>query len=134
MLILRLCWELLVVLTLELCQRIVTTSWILSQTNKNIIATFSCNLKMSTSSSATASGRDPFPTDNPTLKGQMCMFIIVHKDGTLFNVTSVTEEDIMQICVTLGHIHSLGVLWYLATDSVALFCMAKEIKGHHMVP
>ena len=65
---------------------------------------------MSTSSSATAPGRDPVPTNDPTLKARMCVFIIMHKDGTPFAVTSVTEEDIMQICMTLGHIHPLGVL------------------------
>ena len=52
----------------------------------------------------------------------------MHKDGTPFNVTSVTEEDIMQICLTLGHIHPLGVLQYLATELVALFHMAEEIQ------
>ena len=52
---------------------------------------------MSTSSTATALGRDPVPTDDPTLKAQMCMFIITCKDGTLFEVTSITEEDIMQL-------------------------------------
>ena len=65
---------------------------------------------MSTSSSATASGRDPVPTDNSTLKTRMCVFIIMQKDGTSFDVTSVTEEDIMQIRMTLGHIHPLAVL------------------------
>ena len=52
----------------------------------------------------------------------------MHKDGTPFDVTSVTEEDIVQICVTLGHIHPLGVLQYLATESVALFCMVEELQ------
>ena len=65
---------------------------------------------MSTSSSATALGRDPVPTNDPTLKARMCVFIIMQKDGTPFDVTSITEEDIMQICMTLGHIHPLGVL------------------------
>ena len=83
---------------------------------------------MSTSSSATASGRDPVPTNDPTLKAQICMFIKMHKDSTLFEVTPITEEDIMQICVTLGHIHPWGVLRYLAMESVALFCMAEEMQ------
>ena len=83
---------------------------------------------MSTSSSAPASDRDPVPTDDPNLKARMCVFIIMQKDGTPFNVTSVTEEDIVQICMTLGHIHPLGVLWYLATELVALFCMAEDMQ------
>ena len=65
---------------------------------------------MSTSSKATASGRDPIPTDNPTLKAGMCIFIVMHKDGTPFEVTSIMEEDVVQFCMMLGHIHPLGVL------------------------
>ena len=53
---------------------------------------------------------------------------MMHKDGTLFDVTSVTEEDIVQLCMTLGHIHPLGVLWYSATKTVALFHMAEEMQ------
>ena len=83
---------------------------------------------MSTSSTATALGRDPVPTNDPTLKAQMCMFIMTHKDGTLFEVTSITEEDIAQLCMMLGHIHPLGVLQYSTTESVALFCMAEEMQ------
>ena len=83
---------------------------------------------MSASSSATASGRDPVPTHDPTLKARMCVFIIMQKGGTLFYVISVTEEDIVQICMTLGHIHPLGVLRYSATELVALFCMAEEMQ------
>ena len=83
---------------------------------------------MSTPSTATASGRDPVPTDDPTLKAWMCIFIIIHKDGTPFEVTSITEEDIVQFCMILGHIHPLGVLWYSATESVVLFHMAEEMQ------
>ena len=83
---------------------------------------------MSTSSTATASGRDPVPTNNPTLKAWMCIFIVTHKDGTPFEVTSITEEHIIQLCMTLGNIHLLGVLRYSATESVTLFCRAEEIQ------
>ena len=75
-----------------------------------------------------ALGRDPVPTDNPTLKAQMCMFIITHKDGTPFEVTSITEEDFVQLCMMLGHIHPLGVLWYSTIELVALFHMAEEMQ------
>ena len=83
---------------------------------------------MSTSSTATASGRDQAPSDNPHLKARICMFIIARKDGTPFNVTSVTEEDIVEICITLGHTHPLGVLRYSAMESVALFHMTEEMQ------
>ena len=83
---------------------------------------------MSTSSTATALGRDQVPSNNPHLKAKICMFIITRKDGALFDVTSVTEEDVMEICVTLGHTHFLGVLWYSVMESVALFHMTEEMQ------
>ena len=55
-----------------------------------------------------------------------CIFIVTRKDGTLFDATSVLQEDILEICVTLGHTHPLGVLWYLAMESVALFCTTER--------
>ena len=98
------------------------------QMKKSIIVTFSLKPKMSTSSSATALGRDPVPTDDPHLKAKMCMFILMQNDGTPFDATSVLGEDILEICATLGHTHPLDVLWYLATESVALFHMTEEMQ------
>ena len=83
---------------------------------------------MSTSSSANASGRDQVPFNAPYLKTKICMFIATTKDGSPFDVTSVTEEDIMEICITLGHTHPLCVLQYLVTESVALFHMTEEMQ------
>ena len=83
---------------------------------------------MSTSSSATASGRDQVPSDDPHLKAKSCIFTVMRKDGTLFDATFVSEEDILEICVTLGHTHPLGALQYLATESVALFHMTEEMQ------
>ena len=73
-----------------------------------------------------ASGRDQVPSDDPHLKTKICIFIVMRKDGTPLNVTSVSEEDIIEICVTLWHTHTLGVLWYLTMESVALFHMTEE--------
>ena len=95
---------------------------------KSIIATFSSKTKMSTSSSATALGRDQVPSNDPHLKSKICMFIVTRKDGTLLNMTSVSEENIMEICVMLGHTHPLGVPWYSATESVAQFCMTEDMQ------
>ena len=83
---------------------------------------------MSTSSSATALGRDQVPSDDPHLKAKMCMFILTWKDGTPFDATSILEEDTLEICVTLGHTHPLDVLQYLAMELVALFHMTKEMQ------
>ena len=75
-----------------------------------------------------SSGRDQVPSNDPNIKAKMCMFIVMQKDGTLFDATSVLEEDILEICVTLGHTQPLGVHWYLATESVVLFCMTEEMQ------
>ena len=83
---------------------------------------------MSTLSSATASGRDQVPSNDPHLKSRICIFIVTRKDRTPLGVTSVSEEDIIEICVALGHTHPLGVLQYLAMESVALFCTTEEMQ------
>ena len=83
---------------------------------------------MSTSSSATASGRYHVPSDDPHLKTKICVFIVTKKDSTLLDVTSVSEKDIIEICVTLGHTHPLGALWYLVTELVALSCTTEEMQ------
>ena len=58
----------------------------------------------------------------------MCIFIVTNKDGTLFEVTSIMQEDIVQFCVMLVHIHPLGVLQYSTTEWVVLFCMTEEMQ------
>ena len=58
----------------------------------------------------------------------MCIFIVLHKDGTPFEVASIMEEDIVQFCMRLGHIHPLGVLQYSATELVVLFHTAEEMQ------
>ena len=83
---------------------------------------------MSTSSSATASGRDQVPSNDPHLKTKICMFIVTRKDGTPFNVTSITEKHIVEICITFVHTHNLGVLWYSVIELVALFHTTEEMQ------
>ena len=84
--------------------------------------------KMSTMSSATASARDWVPFDESTLKNWICFFILTKRDGTSFDVSSVLEEDIIEICVRLGHTNPLGVIWYLAMELVALFCSTEDMQ------
>ena len=83
---------------------------------------------MSTSSSATALGRHQVLSDDSHLKTRICIFIVTRKDGTPLNVTSVSEEDILEICVTLEHTHPFDVLWYSVTESVALFPTTVEMQ------
>ena len=44
------------------------------------------------------------------------------------DASSISEEDIMEICMKKGHTHPLGVLCYSATESVILFSTAEELK------
>ena len=58
----------------------------------------------------------------------MCLFVITRKDATLLNATSVVEEDIIKMCIKIGHTYLLGVLCYSATESVALFCSTEDMQ------
>ena len=44
------------------------------------------------------------------------------------DASSISEEDIMEIYVKKGHTHPLGVLCYLAMESVILFSTVEELK------
>ena len=83
---------------------------------------------MSTTSSATASGRNHVPSNEPKLKSRMCLFVVTQKDGTLFDATSVTKEDIIEMCIKLGHTYPLGVLHYSAMELIALFHSTEEMQ------
>ena len=95
---------------------------------KSIIVNFRSKTKCPTSSSATALGRDQVPSNDPHLKTNICIFIVTRKDGTLLDITSVTEDDIIEIYVTLGYTNPLGVLWCSAMESVALFHTTEEMQ------
>ena len=83
---------------------------------------------MSTPSSATASARDQVPFDETNLQNHMCILILMKRDGTPFDVTSVLEGDIIEICVRLGHTHPMGVLHYSATELIILFQWANDMQ------
>ena len=44
------------------------------------------------------------------------------------DASSISEEDIMEICIKKGHTCPLGVLHYLAMESIILFSTAEELK------
>ena len=50
------------------------------------------------------------------------------RDGTPFDVTSVLEEDIIEICIKLGHTHPMGVFHYSVTESIILFQLADDTQ------
>ena len=58
----------------------------------------------------------------------MCLFVITWKDGTLLNATSITKEDIIEMCIKMDHTHPLGVLHYSTMELVALFCSTEEMQ------
>ena len=83
---------------------------------------------MLTTSSATAPGRDCVPFNKSNLKNWMCLFVVTRKDGTLFDATSVTEVDIVKICINLGHNHALGALCHSTMELVALFSSTEDMQ------
>ena len=61
-------------------------------------------------------------------RGRLCLISITRGDGTPMDASSISEEDIMEICVKKGHTCPLGVLHYLATESIVLFGTAEDLK------
>ena len=44
------------------------------------------------------------------------------------DASSISEEDIVEICVKKGHTHPLGVLHYLAMESIILYSTTEDLK------
>ena len=44
------------------------------------------------------------------------------------DASSISEEDIVGICVQKSHTHPLGVLWYSAAESVILFGTMEDLN------
>ena len=69
---------------------------------------------MSTTSTVTASVACGHILGNDCdLLNHMCVLAIARGDGTLFDATSIQEEDIVELCQ--------GMLWFLATESITVF-------------
>ena len=83
---------------------------------------------MSITSSATASRDREVPSTNIVFRSRLCLVTITKRDGTPMDASSISEEDIMGICIKKAHTHLLGVLHYSAMESVILFCTADELK------
>ena len=84
---------------------------------------------MSTTSMMTASvARDHIPSDVSDLSKHMTLFVLTRGNGTLFDASSILEEDIIEICIWLGHTHPEGVLQYSAIESVMLFHTMDELQ------
>ena len=84
---------------------------------------------MSTTSAVTALvARDHIISNIADLSNHMCIFVLTRGDGTPFDTSSIQEEDVIEICIWLGHAHPEGVLWYSAIESVILFHTTDELQ------
>ena len=82
-------------------------------------------------SSATASRDQEVPSAD-IFRGRLCLISITRRDGTPMDASSTSEEDIVEICMKKGHTHPLGVLHYLAMESIVLFSTTEDVnRGSH---
>ena len=89
---------------------------------------------MSITSSATTSGDQEVPPPK-SFCNRLCLLSITRGDGTPMDASSNSEEDIVGICVQKSHAHSLGVLRYLAVESVILFGTMEDLNQvNHTLP
>ena len=79
------------------------------------------------STATTLVARDQIPSDDIDLLNHTCILVLTRGDGTLFDATSIEEEDIIKICVQLGHTPPEGVKRYSAMESVMLFHSADDM-------
>ena len=83
---------------------------------------------MSTKSTTTASVVSDYTLGNdPDFTNCICVLTIARGDGTPFDADSLLEEDIIKLCVGMGHAHPNGILWLMATESVIAFHSSKEM-------
>ena len=89
---------------------------------------------MSVTSSATASRDREVPSTN-LFHDRLYLISIMRGDGTPMDASSISEEDIVELCITMGHTHPLGVLCYLAVESIILFSTTGDLKqvSHSLV-
>ena len=89
---------------------------------------------MSITLSATASRDWEVPSPN-SLQDKLLVVLITKGDGTPLDASSLTEEDIVEVCVRRAHTCPLGVLWYSTVESVILFGNVADVSHtHHILP
>ena len=89
---------------------------------------------MSITSSATASRDREVPSPD-SLQDKLLVVLITKGDGTPLDASSITEEDIVEVCVRRAHTHPLGVLQYSMAESVILFGNVTNVNcTHHILP
>ena len=78
-------------------------------------------------SSATAC-RDQEVPPTVSFHDRLCLLSVTRRDGTPMDVFSISEEDIVEICITKGHTCPLGVLHYLPMESAILLSTMEDLN------
>ena len=78
--------------------------------------------------SSTTTSRDWEVPSPKSFCNRLCLLSITRGDGTPMDASSILEEDIVVICVQKSHTYPLGVLQYLAVESVILFGTMEELN------
>ena len=87
---------------------------------------------MSVTSSATASRDWEVPSPD-SLQDKLLVVSITKGDGTPLDASSITEEDIVEVCVRRAHTCPLGVLQYSMAESVILFRNVADVSCTHRI-
>ena len=82
---------------------------------------------MSITSSTTVSRDREVQSPDPLLD-RLLVISISKRDGTPIDASSISEEDIVELCVGRAHTHPLGVLRYSAVDSVVFLSSAADVS------
>ena len=85
---------------------------------------------MSVTSSATPTRDWEVPSPN-SYRNRLLLIIITMGDGTPMDVSSILEEDIIEICIQRAHTHPLGVLRYSMAEWVILITNLKDVNHIH---
>ena len=89
---------------------------------------------MSVTSSATISQDREVQSPDP-LPDKLLVVSIIKRDGTPLDASSISEEDIVELCIWRAHTHPLGVLWYSTADSVTFFNNVADVNHtRHALP
>ena len=82
---------------------------------------------MSVTSSATVS-RDREVQSPETSPDKLLVVSIAKRDGNPLDASSISEEDIVELCVRRAHTHPLGVLRFSVADSVVFFTNVADVN------
>ena len=84
--------------------------------------------KMPITSSTTSSRDRDVPSAEVIFRDKLCLVSITRRDDTPMGASSISEEDVIEICIMKGHTHPLGVLHYSAMELVVLFHSLDELQ------